>query len=165
MQVNRCTELFGTFQDRPEELVVEIAAAVVAVDNSTGEFLPTYAAVERLCGLFRDCGRQRRKAAEARRMPLDRVRDKVVRFDGKRDRFGRIQLFYAGRCQGHDLHVDAGGVHFRYALVTEVAKLRDELERSSVVEFLRLLLQVPSGAFEKSRRCKMLFERDGPHGR
>src|SRR5215472_16230921 len=64
MQVNRCTELFGTFQDRPEELVVEIAAAVVAVDNSTGEFLPTYAAVELLCGLFRDCGRQRRKAAE-----------------------------------------------------------------------------------------------------
>jgi hypothetical protein len=63
------------------------------------------------------------------------------------------------------LHVDAGGVHFRYALVAEVAKLRDELERSGVVEFLRLLLQIPAGAVEKSRRCKVLFERDGPHGR
>jgi hypothetical protein len=51
------------------------------------------------------------------------------------------------------------------ALVAEIAKLRDELELADIVEFLCLLLQVPTGAVEKSRRCKMLFERDGPHGR
>jgi hypothetical protein len=53
----------------------------------------------------------------------------------------------------------------RYALLTEVTKLRDELECSGVVEFFRLLLQVPAGAVEKSGRCEVLFERDGPHGR
>src|SRR5215475_10960405 len=99
MQVNRYAELFGPFQYRPEELVVEIAAAIVAVDNRAGEFLPTYAAVELLGGLVRHRGRQRRKAAKARRMLLDRVCDKVVRFGGKRDRFGRLQLLNAGRCQ------------------------------------------------------------------
>ena len=45
MQVDRRAELFGTFQDRPEELVVEIAAAVVAVDDGTGEFLTADAAL------------------------------------------------------------------------------------------------------------------------
>ena len=99
MQVDRCAELFSTFQDRPEELVVEIAAAVVAVDDSTGEFLPTYAALELLGGLVRYRGRQRREAAEPGRTLLDRVRDKVVRIGGKCDRFGRLQLLDAGRCQ------------------------------------------------------------------
>ena len=71
----------------------------MAVDDGAGEFLTAYAALELLGGLVRRCGRQRREAAEARRMLLDRVRDKVVRFGGKRDRFGRLQLFDAGRCQ------------------------------------------------------------------
>jgi hypothetical protein len=56
-------------------------------------------------------------------------------------------------------------VHFRYALVAKIAKLCNEPGRPSVVELLRLLLQVPPGAVEKSRRCKVIFERDGPHGR
>ena len=98
-------------------------------------------------------------------MLLDRVRNKIVRFDGKRNRFRRLQLLDAGGSQRHDLHIDARGVHFRYTLVAEVAKLWDELERAGIVEFLRLLLQVPAGAVEKSRRRKVLFERDGPHGR
>src|SRR5215475_4505706 len=89
MQVNRYAELFGPFQYRPEELVVEIAAAIVAVDNRAGELLLTYAAVELLGGLVRHRGRQRRKAAEARRLPHDRVGDKVVRLSGKRDCIGR----------------------------------------------------------------------------
>ena len=36
MQVNRCAELFGPFEHGPEELVAELAAAVVAVDNRAG---------------------------------------------------------------------------------------------------------------------------------
>jgi hypothetical protein len=43
MQVDRWAESFGTFQDWPEELVVEIAAAVVAIDDGASEFLATYA--------------------------------------------------------------------------------------------------------------------------
>jgi hypothetical protein len=53
MQVDRCADLFGTFQDRPEEVVVEITAAVVAVDDGTGESLSTYAELELLGGLVR----------------------------------------------------------------------------------------------------------------
>jgi hypothetical protein len=44
------------------------------------------------------------------------------------DGFGRLQLFDAGRCQRHDLHVDTSGVHFGYAFVAKVAKQRDEFE-------------------------------------
>jgi hypothetical protein len=40
------------------------------------------------------------------------------------DGFGRLQLFDAGRCQRHDLHVDTSGVHFGYAFVAKVAKQR-----------------------------------------
>jgi hypothetical protein len=68
--------------------------------------------------------------------------------------------------------VDDGAGEFliAYAARTTLSRtrsrsMRDELERSDIVEFLRLLLQVPAGAVEKSRRCKVLFERDGPHGR
>jgi hypothetical protein len=105
-----------------------------------------------LGGRVRYPDRQRCEAAEARRMLLDRVRNKIVRFDGKRNRFRRFQLLDAGGSQRHDLHIDARRVHFRYTLVAEVAKLWDELERAGIVEFLRLLLQVPAGAVEKSRR-------------
>jgi hypothetical protein len=90
MQVDRCAELFGTFQDRPEELVVEIAAAIMAVDDGSGEFLPAYSPLKLLGGLVRRCGWQGGETAEARRMLLDRICDEVVGISGKRDRFGAL---------------------------------------------------------------------------
>ncbi len=39
MEIDRGIELLGALQDRPEELVVEIAAAVVAVNDGADEFL------------------------------------------------------------------------------------------------------------------------------
>ena len=58
MQIDRRIELFGAFQDRPEELVVEIAAAVVAVDHGADEFLLAHPQLQFGRGLVRRRGRQ-----------------------------------------------------------------------------------------------------------
>ena len=165
VQVDRGVELFGAFQDRPIKIVVQIAAAIVAVNDRAGEFLLAHPALQLGRRLIRSGGRQRGEAAEARWVLLDRAGDEIIGFRGKLDGFRRFRLFEAGRSDRYDLHIDASGIHVRYSLVAEVAKLRDELGRPGVVEFLRLLFQVVAGTVEKSRRCKVFFERDRPHRR
>ena len=42
----------------------------------------------------------------------------------------RLHLFYAGRRQGQDLHIDAGSVHFRQPFGTDVTESIEHLWRS-----------------------------------
>ena len=77
MQIDRYVERFGAFKDRPIKLVVEIAAAIVAVDDRALEAELTNAAFQFRGGLVGRRGRQRGKPGETRWMPLHRVAEEI----------------------------------------------------------------------------------------
>ena len=55
-------------------------------------------------------------------MFLDRLGEEIVRFAGHRDLVGRVRLLHARRIERQHLHVEAGGIHFRDALVAHLQK-------------------------------------------
>ena len=163
MQINRHAELFRGFEDRPKELVVEIAPAVVAVDHGAGEFLLAHAPLELLRGLVRFSGRQHGKATDALWIFLDRGGEEIVGVADDCRRVGLLQLLDARRGERDDLHVDAGRVHGGDTLVAEVAQFGDQFLGAGVVELFRLLLEIAPRTVEKRRSGKVFFERDGAH--
>src|SRR5580704_9276634 len=163
MQIDRHAELFRGFEDRPKELIIEIASAMVAVNHGAGEFLLAHAPLELSGGLLRLTGRQYGKAADALWIFLDRGGEEIVGVADDGRRVGLVELLDARRGERHDLHVDARRVHGGDALVAEVAQFGDEFLGAGVVELFRLFLEIAPRTVEKRRSGKVFFERDGAH--
>jgi hypothetical protein len=121
MQVDRHAQRFGSLQDRPVELVVEIASAIVAVDRRALEAL-TDAALQLFDRVLGRSGRHGGEAGETGRMLFHRIGEVVIGVAGHGDGVRRLHLFDAGCRQGQDLHVDAGSIHFGDALGVDVAQ-------------------------------------------
>ena len=162
MEIDRKLERFSARQDRPEEPVVEIAAAMMAVDDDA--FEPTLAdhALE-LGDRGRRIGdRQRRQAEKPRRMAPDGVRERGVRASGEGLRLLCAELFDAGRSQRQRLHGQAGGVHRRDAAVANFDELIDE-RHEPPTDLSRLLLQPAARAVEVGGRGEMFLKGDRAH--
>jgi hypothetical protein len=97
VEVERDLQRLGPRQDRPEEPVVQVATAGVAVDQGSLE------------------------AVHA-----DRTLQLVVGLAGERYRLDRVELPHPWGGQGQDLDVDDGGVHVRDPALADVAQLLDE---------------------------------------
>ena len=97
MHIDRRAERFRALEDRPEELVVEIAAAIVAVDHGADKAVVAHHAFEFGRGLVGRRGRHRGEAGEALGMFLHRFGQKIVGFARQRHRFGRVRLLAARR--------------------------------------------------------------------
>ncbi len=164
VQVDRDAELFRAFQDRPVEFVVEIAAAVVAVDDRAGKFLLADAPLQFLRRLVGRRRRQRGEAADAGRMPLHAVGEVVVGVARHRDRIGGFHLLDAGRGERDHLHVDAGSVHQRDAPGADVAEFADE-PGHTVAGVPALLLHPVQRSVDEGRRGKVFFQRNRAHCR
>ena len=110
--------------------------------------------------------RHRSAARQSRRSALGfffiAVGERIVGVARKRDRVGGVQLLGARRGQRQHLHVDAGGVHGGDALVADIAKRLEQLERAAF-EFQRRVFEVLAGTVEKQRRGEMFFKSDDLH--
>jgi hypothetical protein len=123
VQIDRHPERLRAFQDRREELVVEVAAAAVAVDVGALEAELADRSLQLLGRLFRRLDRQGGKAGEALGMLLHRLGEEVVGLARDGDRLRGVRLLDPRRVQREHLHVDVGGIHFRDALVADLTKL------------------------------------------
>jgi len=123
MEVERNLECFGTFQDRPEELVVKVAAPDVAVDHCSLEAVFADHAVQLVGSSFRGHGRQSGEPRETARVASHRVCKDVVCFVGELHCLGRVELIHAGGCQRQYLHIDTCRVHIRDPAFPEIAQL------------------------------------------
>ncbi len=110
VQIDRRVELFRAFEDRPEEFIVEAAAAIVAVDDGADEFVPLHHGLELGGRLVRRRGRQYRQSGEARsdaaspRRPENRWRRGRARPPRRRPiarRRARSATAPACRCRRH----------------------------------------------------------------
>ena len=162
MDVDRRVERLGGFQNGPEELVVEIAAAIVAVDDGADEAAGLHPVFELGGGLVRRRGRQRGEAGKPLRVLLHPRGKEIVDFAGQRDGVGGIELLGAGRSQRQHLHVDAGCVHRRDALVGDIGEALDQ-PRGAAFEFERRVFQILAGTVEKARRCEVFFKGNDAH--
>src|SRR4051812_12536077 len=105
MKIERHVERIDALQDRPEELVVEIAVTGVAVDESALESELAHSPLELFGGSIGSRDRHRRKAHEPRRMFLDGLRQEIVRVASHRNLVGGLRLLYAGRIEREHLDV------------------------------------------------------------
>jgi hypothetical protein len=90
-------------------------------------------------------------------MLIYRRGDRIIGVTGERDRFRGIELLGAGRGQRQHLKVDAGCVHRGNAFVADVARRFDQLDGAA------RFFQVLTGALDKQRGSKMLFQSDDAH--
>src|ERR1700677_3273769 len=86
----------------------------------------------------------------------------VVRFPSEFHSLDGFELFGSRRREREHLHVDAGGVHLRDTLVSEIAQLFEEFRRATA-KSLGLLFQLASGPIEKGLGGEMFFEGYGSH--
>ena len=164
MKIDRHIERFGTLQDRPVELIVQIASSIVAVDDRTFEALLADTALQLFNGLLRRSRWYRGKAGKTRRMLLHRVREVVVGVTRHGDGVGCFHLFDPGRRQRQDLHVDAGSIHFRQPLGIDVAKPIDHFGVAAAY-LLSAFFYETRRTIKKFRARKMLFQRNRVHAR
>src|SRR5262249_35788290 len=164
MQIDRDAERFGALQNRREELVIQIATARVAVDQSTFEALLPDSAVELLGRFVRRGDGQCCKGGEPRRIFLHRLCEKIVRFDSDRYLIRRFGLLDAGRIERKHLHVDAGRIHAGDALFADILELlvNPYAVRPSVAE---LFGEIFACTRKETRTDEVLFKRDGSHCR
>ena len=162
VQIDRDIKRVGAFENRPEEFVVEVAAANVAVDQRALEAVLAHRALQLVGGLVRNRGRQRGETGEARRMLLHRFRQHIVGVARQRERVGGLQLLGARRIERQHLHIDAGRVHFRQSVGADVAELFEDFGAAGA-GFQNIFFELPPGAIEKSRRRKVLFKGYGAH--
>ena len=127
MEIDRDIERFGALQDRPEELVVQIAAARVAIDERALEALLPDPAIQFIGRLLGGRDRQAGKACKALWIFLHRVGEEIVRLAGDRNLLRHVGLLDPGRIQREHLHVDPGGVHLSDAPVADILKLLENL--------------------------------------
>jgi hypothetical protein len=123
VQVERCVERLGRFEDRPEEGLVEMAIASPTEHHRTVEAEGRYGAFQLGGGAFGRRGGQRGQPLESIRMGANRQSESVVGLCLQRDGLLRRQVLHAWCRQREDLDVDADLVHRREALRSEVAEL------------------------------------------
>ena len=162
MEIDRDIERFGALQDRPEELVVQIAAARVPIDERAFEALLPNPALQFFGRLVWCRDRQGGKAGEALRIFLHRLGEEIVGLPGNRDLLRRVRLLDPWRVEREHLHVDAGGIHVGDALVADILKLivNPGAARTRIAEPLGELL---AWTREESRADEMFFKGDGTH--
>ena len=162
MQIDRRIELLGAFQDRPEELVVEIAAAVMAVDDRADEFLRRILSSSSAAALSGaavgstaspakrwDAASPRRR--ENRWLPGAARSPRRLRTARRRARSGTAP---ACRCRRRPSR--PVGRRRRRRAASKILTKRPP-------SFCGLFFAGAAGAFEKFRRGEMLFERDRSH--
>ena len=121
VQIDRDIERLGPFQHRPEELVVEIASASMAVDDRAFEALPD-PLLQFVGGFFGRRGRQHRNAGEAQRVVLHRLGQEIVGFARGSHLLRPFDLLDARRIERQHLHVDLGGIHLGDSLGADLAR-------------------------------------------
>ena len=164
MEIDRKLEPLRPRQHGPEEPVVEIASAMMAIDDDAFEPMLGNHALE-----LRDRGRRigdrhRGQAEKPRRMAPDGFRERNVCASREGLRFLDVELFDARGRQRKRLDVDASGVHGCDAAIANVDELSDE-RREPPAKLLRPLLQPAVGAVEKSGRGEMFLKGDRAHCR
>jgi hypothetical protein len=127
MEIDRDIERFGTLQDRPEELIVQIAGPRVAIDERALEALLPDPAIQFIGRLLGGRSRQAGKACKTFWIFLHRVGEEIVRLAGDRNLLRHVGLLDPGRIQREHLHIDPGGVHLSDAPVADILKLLENL--------------------------------------
>src|SRR5262249_36113893 len=123
MQIDRDAERFGALQNRREELVIQIAAARVAIDQSAFEALLPDSAVGLLGRFVWHGARQCATGGGPRPAFLHRLCEEIVRFDSDRYLIRRLGLLDPGRIERKHVHVDAGRIHLGDALFADILEL------------------------------------------
>lgn len=162
MEINRDIECFGTLENRPEKLIVEITAVDMAINKNSLETVVMDGSLQfggSADGV--DC-RQGGKSAETSRMAPHGVRQVIVGFTRDRRCFHSFELLCAGGGKRQYLHVDVSGIHFRDPLIAKVAELLKKFT-GLTAKFQSLLFEPAPWAIEESRTRKMLFKGYGPH--
>jgi len=126
VKVDGDVQRLGVFQDRPEELVVEVAPPAVAVDERSLETVLADHPLQFVGGLVGRCGRERGEPRQVCRVLLDGIVEEVVRLAGESHCVGGLGLFRAWRGERKHLHVDPCGVHLGDSPLADVAELREE---------------------------------------
>ena len=161
MQIDRHSQRFGGLEHRPEELVVEVAAVDVTVDQGADEAVVADGALEFGDGGLRVAHRQGGEPEEPAGMLGDRGDDRVVGLSGQFDGLRELDGFDAGHV-GQDLHVDAGSVHRGDPPLAEVFDARRRplwTVRRLVDQFLRAV----GVCLGNARQRVVLLERDDLH--
>src|SRR4029079_1684482 len=104
MKIDRHIERIGTLQDRPVELIVQIASSIVAVDDRAFEALLADTSLQLFSGLLRRSSWYGGKAGKTCRMLLHRVGEVIVGVTRHCDGVGCFHLFAPGRPQTPGLH-------------------------------------------------------------
>jgi hypothetical protein len=95
VEVERDLERLGPRQDRPEELVVQVAAAAVAVDQGAFEAVLGDRALELVGGGVGIGGWERREPGKPVRVAAHRLGEGVVGVAGERHRLDRVELLHS----------------------------------------------------------------------
>ena len=120
MQIERHVERCRPLENRPEPLVVEKDAVGQPVDHRTLKAEPRYGAFELVRRRFRVGGRDRGKPGKAVGMSADGFMKPVVGAAREAHRGLGVHLLHAGVGVRQDLQVDAGGVHFGDAALSDI---------------------------------------------
>src|SRR6266480_884925 len=168
MQIERDLECFGTLQDRPEDLVVQVATPDMAVDQCTLEAVFTDHVLQFVGGGIWSHGRQRGEPGETAWMTPYCHRELVVGIMRECHCLGRVELLHARRGQRQDLHVDPGSIHLRDPVFIEFAQSIQKLGKARrhlgmVVDRLCLVLELASWTFHECCGRVMLFKCDRSH--
>ena len=163
MEIDRKLQRFRARQNRPEETVVEIAPAMMAVDDDALEATIAERALELGDRGRRIADRQRRKPEEAGRMAPDRSA-RETHSSRARSRFASS----ASSCSTPGAVSESACtstprcVHRRDPAVADIGEL-SEHRRQPAASPLRPLLEVAVRTVEKGGRGEVFFEGDRAH--
>jgi hypothetical protein len=96
MQVDRNIQRFGSFEDWPEEFVIQIAFPAVTIDDRSFEAVFTDQPLQFFRGLVWYCRWERSKSGKTRGILLDRIGQEIIRFTSKCCRISAGDLFRTG---------------------------------------------------------------------
>src|SRR5215472_4608578 len=161
MQIDRDIQRFGALQDRPEELIVQIAATRVPIDERAFEALLPDPAIQFIGRLLVSRDRQGGKSCKARRIFLHHIREEIVRLLGDDDLFRHIRMLDPRGIQREHLHIDTGGVHLGNAPVTDIPKLLEN-HLTAGAPTAALFNETSAWPGNKSGAHEVFFEGDGP---
>ena len=92
MEIYRDVKQFSTLKDWPEEPVIEVAPAIVAIDDRSFKAMCADHAVQLFGSVARGSGRQGRKSGKACWIFGYGICEKIVRFMGQGNRRGSFEL-------------------------------------------------------------------------
>jgi len=169
VQIQRHLQLLGTGQDRPEELVVQVAAAAVAVDQGALEAVGADRALQLVGGGLGIRGRERGEPGQPVWMAAHRLGEGVVGGAGEGHRLGRVELLHPWSGQRQDLEVETGGVHVGDPALADVAQLLDESGKARRhlrvgAGCLGLLLDLAPWTVHERRGRVVLLQGNRAHG-